>query len=116
MFSFNLLIVHGGTQRLYSAVRLSPCPIKDSKNWTHSPRHDRRRFGSCRRMDVRNKLAANLRRLRKERGWSQEALADAANLDRTYVSGLERIVRNPTVTVVERVVTALKCRMGDLLD
>jgi transcriptional regulator with XRE-family HTH domain len=67
-------------------------------------------------MDVRHRLAANVKKLRKERGWSQEALADEAGLDRTYVSGIERVVRNPTVTVVERVAIALKCRLGDLLD
>ncbi|QBM74384.1 XRE family transcriptional regulator [Sphingomonas sp. AAP5] len=67
-------------------------------------------------MDVRHRLAENMKRLRKERGWSQEALADEAGLDRTYVSGIERVVRNPTVTVVERVAVALSCGMGDLLD
>lgn len=67
-------------------------------------------------MDVRHRLAANVKRLRKERGWSQEALADEAGLDRTYVSGIERVVKNPTVTVVERVATALGCRLGELLD
>ena len=67
-------------------------------------------------MDVRQRLAVNIKRLRKERGWSQEALADQANLDRTYISGIERIVRNPTVTVVERVALALGCKLGELLD
>jgi transcriptional regulator with XRE-family HTH domain len=67
-------------------------------------------------MDVRHRLAANMKRLRKERGWSQEALADEAGLDRTYISGIERIVRNPTVTVVERVARALQCQLGTLLD
>jgi transcriptional regulator with XRE-family HTH domain len=67
-------------------------------------------------MDVRHRLAANMKRLRKERGWSQETLADEAGLDRTYVSGIERVVRNPTITVVERVASALECRLGDLLD
>ena len=67
-------------------------------------------------MDVRHRLAANMKRLRKERGWSQEALADEAGLDRTYISGIERIVRNPTVTVIERIGAALGCRLGDLLD
>ena len=67
-------------------------------------------------MDVRHRLAANMKRLRKERGWSQEALADEAGLDRTYISGIERIVKNPTITVVERVASALACRLGDLLD
>jgi transcriptional regulator with XRE-family HTH domain len=67
-------------------------------------------------MDVRQRLAANVKRLRNERGWSQEALADAAGLDRTYISGIERMVRNPTIIVVERVAVALGCPMGDLLD
>ena len=67
-------------------------------------------------MDVRHRLAANMKRLRKERGWSQESWADEAGLDRTYISGIERVVRNPTITVAERVALALGCRMGDLLD
>jgi transcriptional regulator with XRE-family HTH domain len=67
-------------------------------------------------MDVRQRLAVNMKRLRKERGWSQEALADEAGLDRTYVSGIERVVRNPTITVVQRIATALNCGLGDLLD
>ena len=58
----------------------------------------------------------NMKRLRKERGWSQEALADEAGLDRTYISGIERVVKNPTITVVARVAVALECRLGDLLD
>jgi transcriptional regulator with XRE-family HTH domain len=67
-------------------------------------------------MDVRQRLAVNMKRLRKERGWSQEALADEAGLDRTYISGIERIVKNPTIIVVARVAFALKCGLGDLLD
>ena len=67
-------------------------------------------------MDVRKRLAVNMKRLRTERGWSQEALADAAGLDRTYISGIERMVRNPTITVVERIGSSLECQMGDLLD
>ena len=67
-------------------------------------------------MDVRQRLAVNMKRLRKERGWSQEALAAEAGLDRTYISGIERKVKNPTVTVVDRVAVALKCSHGDLLD
>jgi transcriptional regulator with XRE-family HTH domain len=67
-------------------------------------------------MDVRHRLAANVKRLRRDRGWSQEALADAAGVDRTYISGIERVVRNPTITVVERVAVALGCHLGQLLD
>ncbi len=67
-------------------------------------------------MDVRHRLAANMKRLRKERGWSQEALADEAGLDRTYISGIARIVSNPPITVVERIANALRCAVGELLD
>jgi|TARA_R100000049_G_C1956050_1_gene111132 transcriptional regulator with XRE-family HTH domain len=67
-------------------------------------------------MDVRCRLAVNMKKLRKERGWSQEALAGEARLDRTYVSGIERRVKNPTITVVERIAMALGCKLGDLLD
>jgi transcriptional regulator with XRE-family HTH domain len=57
-----------------------------------------------------------MKRLRKEHGWSQEALADEAGLDRTYISGIERKVKNPTITVVERIAAALNCNIGTLLD
>ncbi|MEP0144519.1 MAG: helix-turn-helix transcriptional regulator [Parasphingorhabdus sp.] len=67
-------------------------------------------------MEVKERLARNMKRLRKERSWSQEALAHEADLDRTYISGIERMVRNPTMTVIDRIATALECSMGDLLD
>lgn len=86
------------------------------KKEIHRPWSDRPQSSSVWRMDVRERLAAKMKRLRKERGWSQEALADEAGLDRTYISGIERRVKNPTITVVERIASALKCRMGDLLD
>lgn len=67
-------------------------------------------------MDVRRRLAANMKRLRKEKGWSQERLADEAGLDRTYISGMERLVRNPTITVIQKIVAALETTFGELLD
>lgn len=67
-------------------------------------------------MDVRQRLAVNMKRLRKERGWSQEALAAEAGLDRTYISGIERKVKNPTIIVAERIAKALDSSLGELLD
>lgn len=67
-------------------------------------------------MDVRSRLATNIRVLRNARGWSQETLAGEAGLDRTYVSGIERKVKNPTITVIERIAVALNCPLGALLD
>ncbi len=66
-------------------------------------------------MDVRKRLGLNVKRLREERGLSQEGLAFEAGLHRTYVSGVERGVRNPTVTVLEKLAVAFGITMGDLL-
>jgi transcriptional regulator with XRE-family HTH domain len=66
-------------------------------------------------MDIQGRLARNLVRLREERGWSQEELADQAGLHRTYVSGIERKVRNPTVLILERLAKALKVSASDLV-
>jgi transcriptional regulator with XRE-family HTH domain len=67
-------------------------------------------------MDIHRRLARNLVKLRTERGWSQEDLADEAGLHRTYVSGIERGVRNPTLSILERLMKALKVGAGKLLD
>jgi len=66
--------------------------------------------------DVRARLAANLRKLRQEKGLSQEAFADEAGLHRTYVSDIERRARNPTITVVDKLARALGVPLGKLLD
>ncbi|MEL7029061.1 MAG: helix-turn-helix transcriptional regulator [Pseudomonadota bacterium] len=57
--------------------------------------------------DVRATLAKNIRLARAEQGLSQEELADLAGIDRTYVSGIERGLRNPTITVVAKFAEAL---------
>ncbi|MET3525486.1 helix-turn-helix domain-containing protein [Phenylobacterium koreense] len=48
-----------------------------------------------------------MKRLREAQGISQEDLADRAGVHRTYVSGVERGVRNPTITVLEKIAGAL---------
>ncbi len=66
-------------------------------------------------MVVWHRLAANLRRLRTEEGLSQEEFANAHNFDRTYISGIERAVRNPTIAIVERLAGALSTDVVELL-
>jgi transcriptional regulator with XRE-family HTH domain len=66
-------------------------------------------------MDIRRILARNLKRFRTEKGWSQEELADQAGLHRTYVSGVERGVRNPTITIIATLAKALGVSAAELL-
>jgi transcriptional regulator with XRE-family HTH domain len=67
-------------------------------------------------MDVRRRVGLNVKRFRAERGLSQEELAFECGLHRTYVSGVERGVRNPTVAVLEKIAKALKVATSLLLE
>lgn len=67
-------------------------------------------------MDVRLRLAKNLKELRLERDWSQEYLADECGIHRTYASDLERGARNPSIVVIDRIALALGVTVGRLLD
>ena len=60
-------------------------------------------------------LAENVRALRKASGLSQEALALEAELDRTYISQVERAKRNITIEVLERLARALGTTADQLL-
>ena len=66
-------------------------------------------------MHIREVLAHNLRRRRKLQGLSQEELAHRADLDRTYVSALERTVYAATVDVLDKLAAALGMDTADLL-
>jgi transcriptional regulator with XRE-family HTH domain len=67
-------------------------------------------------MQSRAALAHNLRRLRAKRGLSQEALADLAGIDRTYVSALEREKYAATVDMLDRLGRVLGVAAADLLE
>lgn len=66
-------------------------------------------------MDIQDVLARNVRVFRELKGWSQEELAERADVHRTYVSQVERGLRNPTIVIVERLAKALKMTASDLL-
>ena len=59
-------------------------------------------------------LGRNVRHLREERGLTQEKLAERASLDPTYISGIERGVRNPGIKNVARLAKALGYTTGEL--
>jgi transcriptional regulator with XRE-family HTH domain len=65
-------------------------------------------------MNARALVARNIRRLRVDLGLSQEALAVDAEIDRTYVSRLERGLENPSVAVLEKLALALKANIVEL--
>lgn len=67
-------------------------------------------------MEIRDILAHNLKRLRTDRGMSQEDLADRADIDRTYISSLERSVYAAGVDVVDRLAKALGVTAAELLS
>ena len=60
-------------------------------------------------------LALNLRELRQAKGLSQEELAHQAEIDRTYVSALERTVYAAGIDVVDRLARVLGVEVADLL-
>lgn len=61
------------------------------------------------------KLAAAIRARRKVACLSQEALADAAGVDRSHMGKIERGERNVTFLNIARIALALECRPSDLL-
>ena len=67
-------------------------------------------------MDVRERVGLNLQRLRREKSLSQEELADLAGIHQTYLSGVERGKRNPTITVLQRIAEALGTDIQDLVQ
>lgn len=67
-------------------------------------------------MDIKQRLGKNLRKHRTAKGWSQEEFAFEAHIHRTYISDLERGARNPTISVVDKLATALEVQVGELLD
>ena len=67
-------------------------------------------------MDVRRRVGRNIKKVRQDRGLSQEGLAFECGLHRTYISGVERGLRNPTVLVLEQIAKALRIPTARLLD
>src|ERR1041385_6087311 len=61
-------------------------------------------------------FGATVRRLRIDRGWTQERLAEASGLATTYVGQVERGVRVPSLTVVLKLARGLSITPSELLD
>ena len=67
------------------------------------------------RMDLRERVGLNIQRLRQNAGLLQEECAHRAKVHQTYLSGVERGVRNPTVMVLAKIAKALGVESDELL-
>lgn len=66
--------------------------------------------------DPRRKFGERIRSLRKEAGLSQEELADAAGLHRTYIGAIERGERNISLINIVQLARALRVKPASLLE
>jgi transcriptional regulator with XRE-family HTH domain len=62
------------------------------------------------------RFGERVRELRKEQGLSQEGFADMCGFDRTYISGIERGVRNPSLSAIEALAMALGVTVAELFS
>ena len=66
-------------------------------------------------MDMRKLVGQNCARLRRERGLTQERLAELSGFSQQYISDLERGKRNPTIVTIYEIAQALKASHLDLV-
>ncbi|BCM24343.1 transcriptional regulator [Methyloradius palustris] len=62
------------------------------------------------------RFGLRIKELRKSKGLSQEDFADLCELDRTYISGIERGKRNPSLNALEILAKALNISIGELFS
>lgn len=67
-------------------------------------------------MDIKQKVGHRIKELRLQLGLSQEALANKAEVDRTYMTDVENGRRNISVEVLERIINALDINYSDFFN
>jgi len=64
-------------------------------------------------MDIKKKVGLRVKQLRKDAGLSQEALANLAEIDRTYVPSIEKGERNISIEIAEKIAIAFKISLSE---
>lgn len=68
------------------------------------------------KVNIQAKFGSHIRKLRQSKGWSQEQLAYKAGLHPTYISGIERGVRNLSLRNIEKLAEALEVSLAKLFE
>jgi transcriptional regulator with XRE-family HTH domain len=58
-------------------------------------------------MNIKEKFGFKVKQLREQKGFSIEYLANISNVDRTYISDIEKGKRNVSITIIEKIILAL---------
>ncbi len=67
-------------------------------------------------MDIKGKVGQRIRELRHQLGLSQEALANKAEVDRTYMTDVENGRRNISIEVLEKIIAALEISFAEFFN
>lgn len=63
-------------------------------------------------MNIKEKFGLKVKELREQKGCSIEYLANISNVDRTYISDIEKGKRNVSIEIIEKIITALDTDFG----
>ena len=66
--------------------------------------------------DLLVRLGARIRRLRKERGWTQVVMAEKVGIDRSFLADVERGKRNVSILNLELMANGLKVSLSQLFS
>ena len=67
-------------------------------------------------MNIKIKIGLRVKQLRKEAGLSQEALANLAEIDRTYIPSIEKGERNISIEIAEKIAAAFNITLSELFN
>ncbi|WP_316635143.1 helix-turn-helix transcriptional regulator [uncultured Flavobacterium sp.] len=63
-------------------------------------------------MNIKEKFGFKVKELREQKGFSIEYLANISNVDRTYISDIEKGKRNVSIEIIEKIINALDTDFG----